>query len=540
MGSATRSAARRRAYMSMDATATNVERAAPRRSPSSSELLRVRSCVNLAACLWGALGFAGSIVLTLAGTRLLGPRAGGAQLLGPGPVHWWFETKLVSGTAGTEVVFYAGVAALVIAWLGLGFELRRREAVGMRTLVLIAALWCLPLALGPPLFSRDVYSYIAQGTLLHLGHNPYQVTPLTLGHLGQGHILNAVSHTWLKTTAPYGPLFLLIVGWLVATAGYKLVLAAILVRLLAIVGVALLIAALPPLARRLGADPRRAVWLIALSPLVLFQLVSPGHNDILMAGVMAVGIAAALRWPLLGVAICALAATIKVPAAAGAAFVAVAWAWHTEGNWNRARVLAQSAVVFAAVLAAVSVATGVGASWISGGLFSTPGKVHLAITPATSLGYTTAVLLREVGVGIGGHTLAAIFARVAFGLVGVYALWLLYRVRRPTLVRCLGVLLVVAAVFGPAAWPWYLCWGLVLLAACPQGPLWPAIPAVLVAGAVVVEPNGILALSIGAAPFVLMVYVAITLVAVAYVRRQRRTPPFGSPPAVDAEALLAR
>jgi alpha-1,6-mannosyltransferase len=455
-------------------------------------------------------------------------------------VHWWFETKLGSGTVETELVFYAGVAALVIAWLGLGFELRRPGTLGMRTLVVIGALWCLPLALGPPLFSRDVYSYLAQGTLLHLGHNPYEVTPLTLGHLGKQHILNAVSHTWLRTTAPYGPLFLLVVGWLIAAAGYKIVLGAILVRLLAILGVALLMAALPPLARRVGGDPRRAVWLIALSPLVLFQLVSPGHNDILMAGVMVAGMAAALRWPLLGIAICALAATIKVPAAAGAAFIAVGWAWHTEGTWNRARVLVQSAIVFAAVLAVVSAVTGVGASWISGGLFSTPGKVHLAITPATSLGYTTATLLRDVGVGIGGHTLATIFARVTFGLTGVYALWLLYRLRRPTLVRYLGVLLVAAAVFGPAAWPWYLCWGLVLLAACPKGPLWLAIPAVLVAGAVVVEPNGILVLSIGAAPFVLIAYVVIAVCAVVYVRRQRRAPPVDGPPAVGAEAVLAR
>jgi hypothetical protein len=490
--------------------------------------------------LWGALGFAGSILLTLAGTHLLGPPAGGAQSIGSGPVHWWFEPNLGSGTVDTELVFYAGVAALVVAWLGLGWALRRPNGPRMRTLLIIGALWCLPLALGPPLFSRDVYSYIAQGTLLHLGHNPYRVTPLALEHLGQQHILNAVSHTWLKTTAPYGPLFLLVVGWLMAAVGYKLVLGAILVRLLAILGVALLAAALPPLARRVGGDPRRAVWLIALSPLVLFQLVSPGHNDILMAGMMAVGVAAALRWPLLGVAICALAATIKVPAAAGAAFIAVAWAWDTEGTWNRARILAESAVVVVAVLAVVSLATGVGASWISGGLFSTPGRVHLAITPATSLGYTTATLLRDAGVGIGGHTLAEIFARITFGLTGLYGLWLLYRVRRPTLVRYLGALLVAAAVFGPAAWPWYLCWGFALLAACPKGPLWLAIPAALVAGAVVVRPNGILALPIGASPYVLIAYVAISLIAVAHLRRQRRAPPAKGPPAVGPEALLAR
>jgi hypothetical protein len=99
---------------------------------------------------------------------------------------------------------------------------------------------------------------------------------------------------------------------------------------------------------------------------------------------------------------------------------------------------------------------------------------------------------------------------------------------------------VVAAVFGPAAWPWYLCWGLVLLAASPKGPLWVAIPATLLAGALVVEPNGILALPIGAAPFVLIAYAVIALFAIAHVRRQRRAPPANGPPAVGAKALLAR
>jgi alpha-1,6-mannosyltransferase len=525
--------------MSMDATATNVERAAPRRSPSSTERLHARTRVDLAVYLWGAIGFAGSILLTLTGTRLLGPPAGGTAMAGPGPVPWWFAPRLVSGTIPTELLFYAGVAALVVAWLGLGWELWRSDVPTMRTLVIIGAFWCLPIALGAPLFSRDVYSYIAQGTLLHLGRNPYHVAPLALAHLGQQHTLNAVSRTWLKTTAPYGPLFLTIVGLFVGATGGKLVITVILVRLLSILGVALLVVALPPLARRVGGDPRRAVWLIALSPLVLFQLVSPAHNDILMAGVMAVGVAVALRWPLLGIAICALAATIKVPAAAAAVFIAVAWAWHTEGNWNRARVVAESVAVFAAVVAAVSIATGVGLSWISGGLFSTPGTVHLAITPATSLGYTTADLLRDAGVAVGGHTLAEIFVRITFGLTGLYALWLLYRVRRPTLVYYLGVLLVVAAVFGPAAWPWYLVWGLCLLAACNKGALFAAIPTVLVLGALVVKPNGVLALPIQAAPYVLVVYLLVALMTVRYLRRRPRMPPANGPPRTDDEAVLA-
>jgi alpha-1,6-mannosyltransferase len=235
-----------------------------------------------------------------------------------------------------------------------------------------------------------------------------------------------------------------------------------------------------------------------------------------------------------------LAATIKVPAAAGAVFIAVAWAWRTEGSVNRIRVLASSAAVFAVVIALVSAATGVGLSWISSGLFSTPGKVHLAITPATILGYTTATLLRDAGVAVGGHTLAEIFARITFGLACVYSLWMLYRVRQPTLVRYLGVVLVVVAVFGPAAWPWYLVWGLPLLAACPRGPLFAAMPLVLVVGALVVKPSGYLLLPIGAAPYVLLIYLVLTLAAVVYVRRRRVPPVDGPPPAVGGQPVLAQ
>jgi alpha-1,6-mannosyltransferase len=497
----------------MNATATNLERAAPP-PRSTTERVKRRPRPTYAAWLWGALGLAGSVVLTLSGTHLLG------RITIP---KWWFAPALASSHLTYELIFYAGVAGVVVAWLGLGYELRRSEAIRLRHLFLIGALWCLPLALGPPLFSRDVYSYLAQGTILHLGRNPYHVAPIALAHLGQQHTLDAISGLWRTTTAPYGPLFLTIVGWFVGAAAYKLVLGAILVRLLAILGVALIAVALPPLAKRLGGDPRRAVWLMALSPLVLFQLVSPAHNDILMAGVMAVGVAVALRWPLLGIAICALAATIKVPAAAAAAFIAVAWAWQTEGAWNRVRVLAGSAAVFGAVIAVVSAATGVGLSWISSGLFSTPGKVHLAITPATALGYTTASVLRDAGVAIGGHTLAELFSRIIFGLTAVYGVWLLYRVRQGSLVRYLGVLLVVAAVLGPAAWPWYLVWGLPLLAACPKGPLFAAMPLVLVLGGLVVKPSGYLLLPIQAAPEMVAVYAAAAAVAVILVRRRRRT-----------------
>lgn len=525
--------------MQIDATATNVERAAPGPSRSDAEHLRAHSRATLASWLWGGLGFGGSVLLTLAGTRLAGPvvlTRKGAQ-----PELWWFAPRLASSNSATEVLFYVGVATLVAAWVALGWQISRSEVPSLRVLLAIGALWCVPLALGAPLFSRDVYSYLAQGTILHLGHNPYHVPPLGLAHLGQGHTLQAVSPFWRTTTAPYGPLFLYIVGLFMGATGGKLVLSAILVRLLEILGVALLAVSLPRLARVAGGEPRRAVWLMVLSPLVLLQLVAPAHNDALMVGLMALGVTVALaRSPLLGIAICAVAATVKVPAAAAAVFIAVMWIRETSGTANRLRVVIQAAAMFAAVIAAVSVGTGTGLSWVSGSVFSTPNKVNLAITPATAAGYTIATLLHDAGVTIGQHTLSHIFTRVVFGFTGVYALWLLYRVRRETLVRDLGMLMVVAAVGGPAAWPWYLCWGLALLAACRKGPLWLAMPIVLVVGAVVVNANGILLVPGQAAPYVTIVYLLLALIALVHVRRQRRFPPASGSPALGGQAVLAQ
>ena len=42
----------------------------------------------------------------------------------------------------------------------------------------------MPLLLTPPLFSRDVYSYVAQGKLMAGGFNPYLTGPSVMGGMG--------------------------------------------------------------------------------------------------------------------------------------------------------------------------------------------------------------------------------------------------------------------------------------------------------------------------------------------------------------------
>ena len=460
---------------------------------------------------WAALGFAGSFAVALAGPRLAG-----------GPVEWWFDPSLGGGVA----VFYAGVMALSIAWLAL-----RGLAVTTRQLRIVGAAWCLPLLVPAPLFSQDAYSYLAQGTLVHLGIDPYRHAPAVLAQAGQAHVLGAVDPFWRHTTAPYGPLFLWIVSGIVALTGSHLVLGVLLIRLLDVAGLVLLAVFAPRLARALGADPARATWWVLLSPLVLLELVAAGHNDLLMIGSVVAGVAFAIeRRVLLGVALCALAATIKLPAAGAIVFIAVMWARDAAPASARARRLVACAAIAAGVVLAVSVVTGLGLGWISTTVFSTPEEVRLAITPATALGWTVAQV-----VPVGARGLESALGLVAFGLSCVLGAVLLWRTRRHNMVRNLGLALIAVAVCGPAAWPWYLTWGLVLLAACPGIQDSRALVWVVLASVLVVKASGTLAFPLTTAPMFVVLYLAAAAV---WAVRTRKRPAVPSRRRVRTRALV--
>jgi hypothetical protein len=454
---------------------------------------------------WASLGLAGSALIACAAPGAVSD-----------PVVGWWYSGLAVGRRPSVILVYCGMAALASAWLGLG-----RRLPSQRALTGIAVVWLIPLVLAPPLFSRDVYSYLAQGTILHLGASPYHDAPGVLIGLGRAHVLESVSPFWRHTTAPYGPLFLELMSLVVGIAGTHLIAGVLLTRGVELIGVALLAIYVPRLTRALGTDERRALWLVLLSPLLALELVSPAHNDVLMVGLLVAGVALALEGrPLSGIAVCALAATIKIPALAGAAFIAVAWAREERGRSAQVRFALLGALVAALVLGAVTVASGVGLSWISTSLFSTPAKVRLAITPATGVGWTVSALLHDLGVGASSHGLEDAFGAVTVAITAISGLALLYGVRISKLVAYLGTFLLIAAAGGPAAWPWYFVWGLVLIAGCraPQRSLGLAVA--IAVSVFALKPSGTLILPLHTAPAVLGGY-ALLGAAVWYQRRRR-------------------
>jgi alpha-1,6-mannosyltransferase len=229
-------------------------------------------------------------------------------------------------------------------------------------------------------------------------------------------------------------------------------------RLLALLGVALMAVALPRLARHSGADPAAALWLGALNPLVLLHLVAGAHNDAIMLGLLGLGLVAARgRWPWLGAVLVTLAALVKAPAILGLLAVV---ALQARAGRPPLRAALTTALAAAVTTVAATAVAGTGYGWI--GALDTPVSPHnWALT--SLLGRATGALLDHLGSSLAPLAVPAWhLLGLATTAVLVLLIWLRLRLRP---VYALGLSLLTVAVFGPAIRPWYVLWGLFLIAA---------------------------------------------------------------------------
>ncbi|MFI7400961.1 polyprenol phosphomannose-dependent alpha 1,6 mannosyltransferase MptB [Streptomyces sp. NPDC049541] len=389
-------------------------------------------------------------VLGLAGTAFL---ALGGETAGALPVRDLLAPATARAALGLVGVYF-GVVLLIAAWVLLGRLVRSADAPTPRELLLVLAVWAAPLLLAPPLFSRDVYSYLAQGAMVDAHMDVYAYGP---AHLG-GPLADEVAPLWQHTGAPYGPVFLAVASALSGLTRGELPAGLVGMRLVALLGVALMAAALPRLARHSGADPAAALWLGALNPLVLLHLVAGAHNDAIMLGLLGVGLVAALgRWPLLGAVLVTLAALVKAPAVLGLAAVVVL---QVRAGRRPAKAVLSTCLAAAATTVAATAVAGTGYGWI--GALDTPVSPHnWALT--SLLGRATGAMLEHLGSDL------APLALPVWHLLGlattallIAAIW--WRLR-PRPVYALGLSLAAVAAFGPAIRPWYALWGLFLIAA---------------------------------------------------------------------------
>ena len=411
------------------------------------------------------LGCLGAVLITVGGlgagsTRLHDP------LLESLHLSW---LRFGHGLVVSSVLLWGGVALMLIAWLWLG----RRVIDGTAreyTMVATTGFWLAPLLLSVPVFSRDTYSYLAQGALLRDGFDPYVVGPIE----NQNVLLDNVSPIWTTTTAPYGPAFILVAKFVTMLVGNDVVAGTMVLRLCMLPGLALLIWAAPRVARHVGANGAAALWICVLNPLVIIHLMGGVHNEMLMVGLMMAGIALTFqRHPAWGAVLIAVAVAVKATAVLALPFMV--WVWMRQLRDRRgypplrafAVAAAASVLIFVAVFAVLSWLAGVGLGWLTA-LAGSVKIINWLTVPTAAANLVN--VFGSLFFPVNFYAVLDVTRIIGIAIIAISLPLLWWRFRHTDREALTGIALamVVVVLFVPAALPWYYTWPLAVVAALAQ------------------------------------------------------------------------
>lgn len=380
------------------------------------------------------------------------------------------------GRSVASLLFWAGVAVMVCAWIVLGRPIRLGTGAlpGMTALRWWVVAWVTPLLFAVPVYSRDVYAYLAQASLVSHGFNPYADGPVN----NPGPLLDSMAQVWATTTAPYGPAFMLIARGVVAVTGDNPVAGVAMMRLVMLPGVALAVWAVPLLAKHFPGrrrDPAAAgMWLVLFNPMILIHTVGGPHVEMLLMGVLAAGLLLVVRGAHVpGVVVLAVATGIKITA--GVALPFVVWIWLDHIRSRRAVRPRDVAGVFAGVIVVSSVVFGIltaaeghGLGWLTGlgwadriiNWLTVPTLIAHVITWAAAPAATMSLLPVLAVTRLIGEIVMA---------MALVVIW--WWARRDERTAMLGLTLAMSAVLllEPSSLPWYYVWALIPAVACAPG-----------------------------------------------------------------------
>ena len=388
------------------------------------------------------------------------------------PGVWFFGEPSTATPSRWGVYFslaavYGGLLLFMRVWWGMIRLYRSRKGVPVKAMMGVFALWSLPIMVIAPLFSRDAYSYAAQGEMVSHHMNPYLYGPFELGNNA---FTAPVDPLWGNAPAPYGPMVLQLDGFFARVTFHNELATIVLLRLLALVGVLLIAACVSRLAKLYHRDGAELFTMMVLNPVTIFHLIGGAHNDALMVGLLVAGLTMAKeKRPIVGILLCALATAVKAPAALGILYIG--WSWLGTGIpiKDRIRPVVTAGLIGLGVLGFFSYISGLGWGWVT--ILGTPGVVRSWASPTTGIAFLITGILHvvHIGVGVGGVLSVCRF----FGLLiaGIAGVWLLLNSDRIGTLKALGITLLVFVLLGPVVQPWYLSWGLILLAPVALGRL---------------------------------------------------------------------
>jgi hypothetical protein len=373
------------------------------------------------------------------------------------------------GTALAVLAFVA-MAGAVLAFCAAAYG-AWRGLVSVRTVVVMALVFHATVLMLPLLLSNDVPSYVIYGRLAGVYHaNPYVVRPSAAAG---DPFLRYVDPVWRNTTSVYGPLFTALSAWLTThihtvprlVLAFKAIAAAASLATLAVV---------VWLTRRVA--PGRAAFaafVFACNPVLLFNGVGSGHNDLILA--LAIAGAVALLWAdheYAATAALSVATMVKYTAALPLLLLVV---WAVARRSGRARWWAL------AVHGALAGAIGAVLSWpFLQASNPTLGVLTLSqeqrLAPARVARHTVESVVRRLANPSLAHA-AGLVVRLAFEAVLAVAVVALARelasrpsARPPGLARSWGWALLFLVLTAPALLPWYIVWVLPLVWLLPTAP----------------------------------------------------------------------
>jgi alpha-1,6-mannosyltransferase len=456
------------------------------------------------------------------------------------PVISWFT---ING-APEKILFYVGLAALILAWLQLGrLVVARAPGTDWRWLRRVALGWLAPIVAAMPLGSRDLWAYAAQGQLVRHGLDPYTSGPSAL----PGSFAEEVSHRWIDTPAPYGPLWLTLDRF-VAEIATNVWAAMVVLKLFAVLGFVLLAWALPVLAKRAGGRAEIAIWIGLANPLILVLGVGGGHNDLLMVGLMAAALVVATGpgswWRTLGRAtvIATAAIAIKSPAVVTLAFLVPLWLHHAPSAQrfrNRRGIVIASLGVAGgsiALFAAFTAVSGLGWGWIKLVNSAAPIVNWMSLPSLLAVCWNLALGITHGTTSVNATMRGFRTAGTVLSIVLLIGAWLI-ALRRQWW-QLLAAALLAVVVLGPSVQPWYFDWALVVAAAYVTDRRWVCwLSGASVALVVLIRPNGT---GLQMQPPVFPIFAGAALLAWAFFyrgQRRRRQPVAPAAPADPADVV---
>lgn len=400
-------------------------------------------------------GFVGSMLM-LVGSFGVGWLSLASRELRQVPAIIWLRFEPV-GAVLSVLLLAVGGMLLVRAWLRLGQRLQGWGPETRRTILTATLAWAAPMCLALPLFSRDVFAYIAQGQVMVAGLNPYED--------GYSQISNylqiGADDLWAQSPTPYGPIFLWLEELVVRITGGQPDLSILLFRLLALIGVAMCIYYVPRLAELHNVNPNRALWLTVANPLFLTNFVASIHNDSLMLGLALAGLYYAARGRFLpAILLVTLSIGIKPITLIFLPFIGLMWAGRGAGWPRKFLYWSLTAGLSLGILWILGILNGFGFGWV--GALSTPGSVWIWYAPIGFLGMFVAVT--GDALGFDGWAWADIVHSIGTLISLVFVAWFVLKGDHAHLVRRLALALAAVVLLAPMIQSWYVVWLIPLFA----------------------------------------------------------------------------